>query len=226
MKKLFGILAMAFLLTSCFSSKEDLTAEYSKLEQEHRKNFDQLKEMSSGLETRKFPSMTDAENLYFRITSNNDALKKFLEKASKWDRKSEAEEHLRLGLSAQERVESLIKLLERMKKSASVDASEKKSSSITHKELHKLANVGMKIGQKYWVTSEYSSRGNSLIDPAGRDSSGRYVGNFLLLMVSDEMLNSEQKSALYDMRGSVGCFQVIMASGQLEILDLKKGACE
>lgn len=106
------------------------------------------------------------------------------------------------------------------------EARKKEMGLLTHKELHKMANVGMSLGKKYWVTSEYSSRGGSLIDPEGRNSSGRYVGNFLLLVVSEDALTTEQRSRLYDLRGAIGCFQVAMAGGKLEMLDLKKGACE
>lgn len=101
---------------------------------------------------------------------------------------------------------------------------------ISHVQLHRMANVGMKIGKTYWVTSRVSKVGNGLVNPDLK-------GDHLLIQVSTDTLTTEQKGAFYDLRsgsedsrgyrGQIGCFGVaLMANGTFELTGVKSGPCK
>ncbi len=93
-------------------------------------------------------------------------------------------------------------------------------STLLHREFHKTASTGMKVGKKYKVYSTLTKSGTYLENPDDDRDVHTLVG------VSDQELDADKKRELYDMRGKKGCFTVMMfGEGTIGILAFKPESC-
>lgn len=111
--------------------------------------------------------------------------------------------------------------------SASMAAEAKRPERVSHKDLHKLASTGMRIGKQYEVTSKITYISSYyLCDPADERCDSKFW-----ISVEDDSLSVEEKRSLYDLREHVGCFRVAMLTGwsgvgSVYLQSLKPGVCE
>jgi len=101
---------------------------------------------------------------------------------------------------------------------------------ITAKDLHRISKTGMRINQPYKVgtsISGYDNFGDALCDVTRYD--GYCDTNDVSVQVSQEALSSQQRAALYDLRGKRGgrlCAVVKMSpAGTLLLIDFTAGRC-
>jgi hypothetical protein len=76
------------------------------------------------------------------------------------------------------------------------------------------------MGQRYRVYSRFGVRGIHLENP-------QVIADFrTLIRISEALLDSSQRSLLYDLRGKTGCFEgALIEGGEFELSKVHGGSC-
>jgi len=85
----------------------------------------------------------------------------------------------------------------------------------------------MKLGKTYRVVARHVSHGpvDALKPIEERDANGLMITGYQI--VSTAALTETQRGVLYDLGKDIGCFSIaLVEGGKLELMDVKKGACE